>query len=75
MTFLSSVFANLAFLTRGVSLRFIDERLDKDQVFHSDGGVVSFVRFLNQNKTVLHPDPVFIHGERNGVSGRCCNSI
>ncbi len=60
-------FRELAFLTRGVSLRFIDERLDKDQVFHSDGGVVSFVRFLNQNKTVLHPDPVFIHGERNGV--------
>ncbi len=60
-------FRELAFLTRGVSLRFIDERLDKDQVFHSDGGVVSFVRFLNQNKTVLHPDPVYIHGERNGV--------
>ncbi|HSE41511.1 MAG TPA: DNA topoisomerase (ATP-hydrolyzing) subunit B [Acidobacteriota bacterium] len=60
-------FRELAFLTRGVSIRFIDERLDKDQVFHSDGGVVSFVRFLNQNKTVLHPDPVYIHGERNGV--------
>ncbi|MCI0445880.1 DNA topoisomerase (ATP-hydrolyzing) subunit B [bacterium] len=60
-------FRELAFLTRGVSIRFEDERLDKDQTFQSDGGVVSFVRFLNQNKTVLHPDPVYIHGERNGV--------
>jgi len=60
-------FRELAFLTRGVSIRFVDERLDKDQTFQSDGGVVSFVRFLNQNKTVLHPDPLYIHGERNGV--------
>lgn len=60
-------FRELAFLTRGVSIKFEDERLDKEQLFHSDGGVVSFVRFLNQNKTVLHPDPVYIHGERNGV--------
>jgi DNA gyrase subunit B len=60
-------FRELAFLTRGVSIRFEDERLDKEQTFQSEGGVVSFVRFLNQNKTVLHPDPIFIHGERNGV--------
>ncbi|MCI0416650.1 DNA topoisomerase (ATP-hydrolyzing) subunit B [bacterium] len=60
-------FRELAFLTRGVSIRFIDERLDKEQVFQSEGGVVSFVSFLNQNKTVLHPDPIYIHGERNGV--------
>jgi DNA gyrase subunit B len=64
---LAQRFRELAFLTRGVNIRFIDERLDKEQVFQSDGGVVSFVRFLNQNKTVLHPDPIYIHGERNGV--------
>src|SRR5262245_18585346 len=60
-------FRELAFLTRGVSIRFVDERLDKDQTFQSEGGVVSSVRFLNQNKTVLHPDPIYIHGERSGV--------
>ena len=57
----------LAFLTRGVTIRFMDERMDKTQEFHSDGGVVSFVKFLNQNKTVLYPEPLHIHGERNGV--------
>ena len=36
-------FRELAFFTRGVSIRFIDERMDKTQTFHSDGGVVSFV--------------------------------
>ena len=61
-------FRELAFFnSRCQASDLIDERLDKDQTFQSDGGVVSFVRFLNQNKTVLHPDPVYIHGERNGV--------
>jgi len=57
----------LAFLTAGVSIRFIDERQDKTQIFSSEGGVISFVKYLNQNKQVLHPEPILIHGERNGV--------
>lgn len=57
----------LAFLTRGVTIRFNDERVDKMQEFHSDGGVVSFVKYLNQTKTVIFPEPIEIHGERNGV--------
>jgi DNA gyrase subunit B len=60
-------FRELAFLTRGITIRFLDERLDKEHVFQSEGGVVSFVKYLNQNKTVLHPEPIYIHGERNGV--------
>lgn len=64
---LAQRFRELAFLTKGVTIRFEDERLDKSQVFQSEGGVVSFVKYLNQNKQVLHPEPIFIHGERNGV--------
>src|SRR5262249_873364 len=64
---LAQRFRELAFLTRGIVIRFIDERQDKTQEFKSDGGVVSFVKYLNQNKQVLHPEPIYIHGERNGV--------
>jgi DNA gyrase subunit B len=64
---LAQRFRELAFLTRGVTIRFEDERLDKIQVFQSEGGVVSFVKYLNQNKQVLHPEPIYIRGERNGV--------
>lgn len=64
---LAQRFRELAFLTRGVTIRFEDERLDKVQVFQSEGGVVSFVKYLNQNKQVLHPEPIYITGERNGV--------
>lgn len=64
---LAQRFRELAFLTRGVTVRFVDERQDKEQVFQSEGGVVSFVKYLNQNKQVLHPDPIYISGERSGV--------
>ena len=64
---LAQRFRELAFLTRGITINFVDERLDKTQSFHSEGGVVSFVKYLNQNKQVLHPEPIEIHGERNGV--------
>ena len=57
----------LAFLTAGVTIRFVDERQDKTQIFSSENGVVSFVKYLNQNKQVLHPEPILIHGERNSV--------
>src|SRR5262249_49297673 len=64
---LAQRFRELAFLTKGITIRFVDERQDKTQEFKSDGGVVSFVKYLNQNKQVLHPEPIYIHGERNGV--------
>jgi DNA gyrase subunit B len=57
----------LAYLTRGVTIKLVDERLDKTQTFSSEDGVVSFVKYLNQNKQVLHPEPIDIHGERQGV--------
>ncbi len=57
----------LAFLTAGVTIRLIDERQDKTQTFSSEGGVLAFVKYLNQNKQVLHPEPILIYGERNSV--------
>ncbi len=64
---LAQRFRELAFLTRGITITFVDEHLDKTQTFHSEGGVVSFAKYLNQNKQVLHPEPIAIHGERSGV--------
>ena len=57
----------LAFLTHGVTIKLVDERLDKTQVFSSEGGIISFVKYLNHNKQLLHPEPIAIHGERSGV--------
>lgn len=49
-------FREMAFLTRGINLCFIDERpeLPRETNFYFEGGVKSFVRYLNRNRTVLH---------------------
>jgi DNA gyrase subunit B len=44
-----------------------DERTEKSKEFVYAGGIVSFVEHLNKNKNVLHPKPVFISGEKDGV--------
>ncbi len=56
----------LAFLNRGVKLIIEDERIDEKKEFLYDGGIVSFVEYLNRHHSPLH-EPVFIEGERNDV--------
>ncbi|MEZ4868741.1 MAG: DNA topoisomerase (ATP-hydrolyzing) subunit B [Caldilineaceae bacterium] len=54
-------FREMAFLTRGVNICFIDERpeLPHETNFYFEGGVKSFVRYLNRNRTVLH-SPIYV---------------
>ncbi len=61
----------LAFLNKGISIFFIDERNDeKDDVnFCYSGGLQSFVSYLNENKGVLFPTPVCFQGVRQGDDG------
>jgi len=47
-------FREMAFVTRGVTLYFKDERIDREMTFHFEGGITSFVRYLNRNRDVLH---------------------
>jgi len=59
----------MAFVTRGVTIRLIDERPDdfpRRMTFYFEGGVLSFVRYLNRNRTPLHP-PVYAEKEVDGI--------
>ncbi|ACB83606.1 DNA topoisomerase (ATP-hydrolyzing) subunit B [Natranaerobius thermophilus] len=58
----------LAFLNRGVSITISDEREDefKEEHFKYEGGIKSFVEYLNENKTTLFTPPVYIEGEQEG---------
>ncbi|MCU0508147.1 MAG: DNA topoisomerase (ATP-hydrolyzing) subunit B [Anaerolineae bacterium] len=61
-------FREMAFLNRGLTIEFSDERTDNGARFMSfyfEGGVRSFVRYLNKNREVLH-DPVYIEKEVDG---------
>jgi DNA gyrase subunit B len=45
----------MAFVTRGVTIYFVDERADREMTFYFEGGITSFVRYLNRNRKTLHP--------------------
>jgi DNA gyrase subunit B len=55
----------LAYLNRGLSIDIIDERTDERQSYCFEGGIISFVEHLNQNKDVLHPQPVYLNGSKD----------
>ncbi len=49
-----------AYLTRGVWITLIDERVDRERSFYFEGGLQSFVRHLNRNKEALHFRPIYV---------------
>jgi DNA gyrase subunit B len=63
---LSQRLRELAFLNSGVFIAILDERSEKHHEFRYEGGIVSFVKDLNKNKTPLHEPPIFISEERDG---------
>ncbi len=68
----------LSFQNKGITLILRDVRKDEvlEKVYHSERGLLDFIDYLNESKTVLHKDPIIFQGEReiNGlmVSGEVC---
>lgn len=67
---LSQRLRELAFLNKGINITLIDEREDeiKEEVYHYEGGIKSFVSYLNRNKEVLHEEPIYVEGLKDGIS-------
>ncbi len=61
----------LAYLNRGITIFLRDERDSEhpDVTFLFEGGIISFVAFLNENKTPLFPKPIYIRGSKEGDEG------
>ena len=64
---LSNRLRELAFLNSGIKISIIDEKEDKKHVFQYEGGLVSFVKYLNENKTALHENPIYFSKERESI--------
>ena len=60
----------LAFLNRGIRITLMDERTPdgEREVFEYSGGIVSFVEYLNQNRTPLHDKPIYFEREKEDTS-------
>lgn len=67
---LSQRLRELAFLNKGINIILIDEREEeiKEESYHYEGGIKSFVSYLNRNKEVLHDDPIYVEGLKDGIS-------
>ena len=66
--FTSHRLRELAFLTKGLAIHISDERTDQADVFHYEGGVEEFVRFINHGRPVLHNDPIYLQGTKDSVA-------
>jgi len=64
---LAQRFREMAYLTKGLRIKFVDERSGREVSFYFEGGVVSFVRHLNKHREVVHPKPFYVEKQVNGT--------
>ena len=57
---LANRFREMAFLTKGMRIRFVDERSGRETNFYFEGGITSYVRHLNKNRVPLHERPIYL---------------
>ncbi len=59
----------MAFLNKGIRIVFADERGEEpvEKVFHYEGGLREFVKYLNRNKEALFPEPIYTENVKNGI--------
>ena len=64
---LSNRLRELAFLNRGLKIVIEDERDGRAHTFLYKGGIIEFIKHLNQNKTPLHPKVLFFEGKKGDI--------
>ena len=59
----------MAFLTKGLKIRLVDKRAEKEQeqTFHYEGGIKEFVQYINRSATPLYEDVLYFEGSKNNV--------
>ncbi|MGH2331999.1 DNA topoisomerase (ATP-hydrolyzing) subunit B [Thermoanaerobacter mathranii] len=62
----------LAFLNKGINIKLIDKRDGKEEVFNYEGGIISFVKYLNRNKEVLHEEPIYMEAKNTDYEVEVC---
>ncbi len=57
----------IAFLNAGVAIDFQDHRTEKKEYFHYEGGITTFVEYINRNKTPLFPNAIYFETQKDDV--------
>jgi DNA gyrase subunit B len=64
-----SRYREMAFLNKGIRIILIDKRgeeIEKIELYY-EGGIISFVEFINKNKEVIHKPPIFVEGDKEDI--------
>ena len=64
---LSNRLRELAFLNKGLKIVIEDERDERSHTFLYKGGIIEFIKHLNQNKTTVHPKVLFFEGKKDNI--------
>ncbi|MFC5450651.1 DNA topoisomerase (ATP-hydrolyzing) subunit B [Paenibacillus aestuarii] len=65
---LQSRIRELAFLNKGIEINLLDERTDTANTFLYEGGIVSFVEYLNRNREAVNQTPIYVEGSKDNIS-------
>ena len=65
---ISNRLREMAFLNKGLKITFIDAKAEKEETFHYEGGIGSYVEFLNKNKNVMFEKPVYMDKTVDGIA-------
>ena len=57
----------LAFLNKGLEIKFYDEKTDFSRTYKYDGGIIDFVKYLNEGKSSLYSEPLFFSGTKDNI--------
>lgn len=64
---ISNRLREMAFLNKRLKITFIDGATQQQEIYHYEGGIASYVEYLNENKTVLHDKPIYIDKVVDGM--------
>ncbi|MBD0382266.1 DNA topoisomerase (ATP-hydrolyzing) subunit B [Paenibacillus sedimenti] len=65
---LQSRIRELAFLNKGIEINLVDERTDTSNTFMYEGGIISFVEYLNRNREAVNQTPIYVEGSKDNIS-------